>query len=99
MSDGETEAYRLKADRRRVHVTRLCDGGLLDDVERAGGELLGMSVRWRGYDCLVTLRARFPAGSMVAFVGGETLGGCLVKAAREARGDALKWRVDRYAKE
>lgn len=71
-------------------------GGLDDAVSYAGGELAGFSVRLGVDECLMTLRAEFPGGRMVSFVGGEGLPEVFVKASREARGDKLKWRADGY---
>jgi hypothetical protein len=71
-------------------------GGLDDAVSHAGGDLTGFSVRISDLDCLMTVRAQFPGGHMIAFVGAEDLAAVLVKAAREARSDALRWRVDNF---
>lgn len=70
--------------------------GLEDAVARSGGELLGFSAKLSGGDCLLVLRARFPGGSQVAFVGGGTLADALRKAVREGNGDRLTWRADKY---
>lgn len=89
-------------DRARARMVRLsaaCDGALMGAVEHSGGILLGMSVKFETYDTLLTLRAEFPGGRMVAFVGGDSLGSALLKVVREGRRDGLKWRQDRYAKE
>lgn len=88
-------------DRDRAKMVRLmaaCDGALMAAVEHSGGILLGMSVKFEAYESLVTLRAEFPGGRMVAFVGGDSLASCLLKVVREGRRDGLKWRHDRYAK-
>ena len=89
-------------DRGRAKMVRLkaaCDGALTGAVEHSGGILLGMSVKFDPYEVLVTLRAEFPGGRMVAFVGGDSLSSCLLKVVREGRRDGLKWRPDRYAKQ
>lgn len=65
-------------------------------IGRNGGTLNGFSVKFGDEDYLVTLRATFPAGAQIAFVGGSTLGGVLVKAVREAMADRLSWREDRF---
>ena len=83
---------------RMVRLQAACDGALTGAVEHSGGILLGMSVKFEPYDVLVTLRAEFPGGRMVAFVGGDSLSSCLLKVVREGRRDGLKWRQDRYAK-
>ena len=98
MSSQDDIATAESDGRRNRALYRACSGGLALAVTRSGGELSGLSIKTSGYDCLVTLRARFPAGPMVAFVGGETIAHCLVKAMREAPNGALRWKVDRYAK-
>jgi hypothetical protein len=97
MSDGISEREALAADRRHKRVGRVCDGGLNSAISRAGGTLLGISVKWSEYDVLITVRALMPAGRVICFVGSETLAGALLKAYREAGQDLLKWRPDRYA--
>lgn len=72
------------------------NGGLADAVERAGGELRGFSFKQDPWECLLTVRATFPAGKMVGFIGAPTLGGCLVKCLREAERDAVRWRADKW---
>lgn len=71
-------------------------GGLNDGVEHAGGVLLGMAVKFDGAGCLLTLKAEFPAGRMVSFVGGEDLAHVLRKGAAQAVRDNLKWREDKW---
>lgn len=71
-------------------------GGLERGVEKAGGQLVGLSVKFNGFDCLLTLKAEFPAGMMVGFVGGEDLAQVLRKGASEAVRDNVKWRADKW---
>ena len=79
-----------------TEVARAACGELADGVTRMGGELCGLSAKLDYGDCLLTLRAEFPGGSMVCFVGGTDLGYCLRKATRDANRDALRWKPDRY---
>jgi hypothetical protein len=98
MNDGISLEGQAKQGRRLERIGRIAEGGLVERVARAGGELQGLSVKYKDYECLVTLRATMPAGPMVAFIGAETLGGCLLKAYSHAGSDELRWRVDQYAK-
>jgi len=93
--DGDREA---RAARRRDRVLVAVNGGLYNGVSRAGGILLGFSVKLDEFDCLLTLRAEFPAGRMVSFVGGYDLADVLQKAAKGAAGDGLRWREDKWGK-
>lgn len=73
----------------------LC-GGLSDAVQHSGGVLGGFSVRISGGDCLLILKAEFPAGSQISFVGAEDFQDAVLKAVREARQDKLRWRADKF---
>lgn len=83
-------------DRKARRVLRCLDGGLPASIAYSGGALVGLSVKFGAADVLLTLRANFPSGAMVAFVGGETLPNCILKAAREAGRDGLRWREDKW---
>ncbi len=89
----EEKRIELKARR----LLAVCSSGLMAAIGRAGGTLTGFSAKMSGADVLLTVRAEFPGGPMVCFCGGETLANALLKAAREAQGDALRWKVDQYA--
>ena len=71
-------------------------GGLNDGVERSGGVLLGLAVKFDGAGCLLTLKAEFPAGRMVGFVGGDDLAHVIRKGAAQAVRDGVKWRSDKW---
>lgn len=96
MSRQHDQASEDRRHRLRQEAGKAADEGLQGAVERMGGDLLGLSVKWTGYDCLLTLRAEFPAGRMVCFVGSGGLAQCLVKACSEAKIDGLKWRADKF---
>ena len=93
--EQKIELRRKRLDKQTLSAV---NGGLEDAIGRAGGVLVGLSVKLDEYECLVTLRAVFPAGSQVAFVGGEDLGSALRKAVREGKADALGWREDKWGK-
>ena len=96
---SQDEINQDAASRRRdVALRRACEGDLQASVSQTGGELLGFSVKLSQHDCLITLRAVFPGGRMIAFVGGDTLAGCLLKVPREARSNNLRWKADKYQK-
>ena len=68
-------------------------------VERNGGFLTGFTMKFDEFDALLVLKAEFPGGPQVAFVGGGSPEGCVLKAVSEAKRDGLKWKPDRWAKE
>ena len=88
-----------KAEREREDALLSIYGGLVDSVTQEGGELVGLSMKLEFGECLLTLRARFPAGYMIAFVGAEDIPGCLVKATRDSGKGRLAWRLDKYKNE
>lgn len=90
---------QLERDQRRyAKIGKICCGGLVGAVSRNGGELQGFSVRYGGFDCLITLRAEFPGGRQVCFIGAADLGLALIRAWDAANKDELRWKVDQYAR-
>jgi hypothetical protein len=83
--------------KRHMAIVRAVEFELLRSVEVEGVALLGFSVRLGEMECLVTLRAVRDGVKSVSFVGGEDLGGCLIKCVREAKKDNLTWKVDSFA--
>lgn len=98
MTSPKEHSQAAMAERKRLRGGRILDGGLARAISHAGGELVGFSVKLSQDDCLVVLKADFPGGRMVGFVGGETLIGTLLKATSEAKGDHVRWRADRWVK-
>lgn len=71
-------------------------GGLVSGVEHAGGDLIRISVSFDAVGCLLIIKAAFPAGVMVGFVGGEDMAQVLRKGAVDASRDLIKWRKDKW---
>lgn len=86
----------VRQARREKAIARAVEYGLVGALGNAGADLLGFTVRLSAEDCLMTLRVKLDDRRQVAFIGGETLGGCFLKAARDARDDKLTWREDKY---
>jgi hypothetical protein len=82
--------------RRWRQVCLAVDHGLQAAVEHNGGVLTGMAVKTSDYEVLITLKAVFPGGPMVAFVGAPTVGDAFVKGMMDANRDKLRWRPDKY---
>jgi len=96
MSRQLEQAVEDRSARRFKQVGRSLDGGLIEAVARGGGILRGFSARLGPHESLITLRAEFPGGAMVAFVGSSSIIEALLKADRDARTDKLRWRPDKY---
>jgi hypothetical protein len=94
---GKFDKYaRSLIDRQSEALLLAVYGGLVAAVERGGGTLVGIGIRFGDEEVLLTLRADFPGGKMVAFVGAEHLPEGFVKATREAGRDQLRWREDKF---
>lgn len=92
------EATHEEAVTKHIERTYRClAGGLATGVNYSGGQLVGLSIKYSDYTVLMTLRAEFPGGRMVCFVGADDLPKAFIKATRKAGQDGLRWRKDRYA--
>ena len=95
LMEQAADKQRAKSARR---LTNVCNGGLHNAISALGGRLVGITIRTTQGDHLMTIRAEFDSGPMVAFVGSSDIANVLRKAFREARNNDLRWKVDRYAK-
>lgn len=93
--DKQREAVQVKRD---LELVTAVEFELQGSVAHAGGDLTGFSVKFGELDTLVTMRARLPAGAMIAFVGAPTLADALRKAVVAAYHDDLRWRPDVWEK-
>lgn len=75
------------------------DHGLSGAVAYSGGELTGFSMKIGVSDYLLTIRALFPAGHMIGWVGGESMVEVLLKAVRMANVGEVRWHLDQYRNE
>jgi hypothetical protein len=89
-----TEIYEKHGGR----LAYLMAGGLEHLVHEQGGHCKGFSVRSSGVDTLLVIRAVFPSGPMVAFVGAPTGVHAITQAGRKLRRNELKWSPDKFAK-
>lgn len=85
---------RQKAQDKAVLIA--VEYGLEDAVRTSKREFYGFAAQYRGDGWLLTLKAGLGEDREIAFVGGETLGGALIKAVSLAGRDGLKWRKDVY---
>lgn len=96
MSKKDTEKTETKIARRAEALEECCDHSLAGMVAYAGGTLTGFSIKIGRVDTLLTVRALFPAGHMIAWVGGESIVEVLLKSVRLASADSLRWKADKY---
>jgi hypothetical protein len=79
-------------------VVVMLTGGFEDLIEDLGGECLGISIRSHQYQSLLVIRADFPGGAFVGFVGAQTAAEAVAKAHNQLKNNKLKWKPDKYAK-
>lgn len=95
-----TRQFDIKSEEkiasRQAALVRAVEFELIGSLSHGGAALNGFSVKLRGYDCLLVLRAHVDDMNQVAFVSADDLGGCLIKAVRMALNDGLRWKEDAY---
>lgn len=96
MSDQEAKSVQVTTTKKANKLEEVLLHGMMGSIAYAGGELSGFSMKIGQVDYLITLRARFPAGHMISWVGGENMVEVFLKAERLAASGELSWRQDRY---
>lgn len=93
----QLEAKKEQRETARLNaLAKALDYGLAGALEAQGIILIGFAIKYDAFNCLMTIRAEFGGVRNVAFVGSDNIINCILKAQSEARGDRLKWRVDKY---
>lgn len=85
-----------RARKERDSVLTSIYGGLAEALERAGGVLTAINFKFDGAGCLIVIKAKFPKGDMVSFVWADDIPAGMVRAMKDAAGDSLRWREDRW---
>jgi hypothetical protein len=98
MSRQLDQKVEERVDRRNKAVIRALEFELAGSLETTGITLLGLSMRWDAWDCLITLRADINGEMSVAFVGSDTPINAIVKCVRDTQRMGLKWKADKYKK-
>lgn len=93
----EVEIERRESKKRDALVKAL-EFGLVGALEAQGIMLLGLALKFDGYDCLMTVKADVGGVRRVAFVGSDTIINCILKAEGAALNGGLRWRDDQYYK-
>lgn len=81
---------------RRSALVKALDFGIVGGLESQGIELLGFAIKYDAFNCLLTIKAVVGGTRSVAFVGSDSIINCFLKAASDARNNALNWRADKY---
>jgi len=96
MSSKEEKSVQVEIGRRAVKLEEVLDHGLAGAIAYGGGELTGFSMKVGNVDYLVTLRAVFPAGHRISWVGAANMTEAILKAERLAVNGDLDWSQDKY---
>lgn len=99
MSKVEVKGSEKKAPRRAVKLEEVLTHGLSGTIAYQGGELTGFSMKVGNVDFLLTLRAHFPAGHLISWVGASSMVEVFLKAERLAAEGRMEWHGDKYRKE
>lgn len=86
------ERERLRSD----NLFRALEFGLVGALQTQGIELLGFSMKYQDFSCLLTLRVISEESRKIAHVGSDTMTNCFLKADLEARHHRLRWAEDKY---
>lgn len=81
---------------RRDAVIKALEFGIVGSLENQGCELLGFAIKYDEFSCLMTIKGVVDDKHQIAFVGSESIIGCILKADLDARNHRLRWRVDKY---
>lgn len=88
----------LRESKRRDALVRALDFGIVGALQAQGIELLGLSLKYDAFNCLLTIRADCSGCRSVSFVGSDSIINCFLKAESDALRGALKWKEDSFHK-
>lgn len=86
----------VRDTKRRDELIKALDYGIVGALESKGVELLGLSLKYDAFNCLLTVRADLGGVRSVCFIGSDSIINAFLKLASEASRDELTWKVDRY---
>lgn len=81
---------------KRDALVRALEFGIVGALSTQGIELMGLSIKYDAFNCLLTLKADVAGVRSVSFVGSDTMVNVLLKADSMAANEVLKWRPDQY---
>lgn len=92
--DVESE---VRESARRDALVKALDFGIVGALQSQGIELLGLSLKYDAFNCLLTIRADKDGARSVAFVGSDSIINCFLKAESDASRGSLRWKADSFA--
>lgn len=90
------ERKHVETTRRAAKLEEVLDHGLSGSIAYQGGDLTGFSMKIGNVDYLVTLRASFPGGHKVSWVGASSMTEAILKCERLVVEGKLEWVPDKY---
>lgn len=96
MSRQLEAALEARQAKRAKKIVRVVEFELEGALATQGAELEGLSAKFDGGDCLITLRVQLDGRAQIAFVGAGDFGGALIKCVTAANSDKLRWRDCNY---
>ena len=91
----EAQSEERERNKRNALIKAL-DHGLAGGLESQGVHLLGISIKYSAFDCLMTLRADIDGTRHICFIGSDTIINCFLKADADAHRYELQWTPDKY---
>lgn len=89
-------AQEDRLSKRNAALIRAVEFELVNSLQAAGAVLLGFSLRYEEWECLITLRAVVGEEKRICFVGSDTIANALVKCVRDCKANKLHWKEDKY---
>lgn len=81
---------------KRDELVKALEYGIVGGLQAQGIELLGFSLKYDAFNCLLTIRADVGGARSVCFIGSDSIINCFLKAQREANSHGLVWKPDQY---
>lgn len=81
---------------RRIELIKALEYGIVGALAFQHMELAGLAIRYDDIECTLTIKAVVEGRWMVAFVSSDTMMGCLLRVAKLAKNNRLRWLPDKY---
>jgi hypothetical protein len=88
--------HEVRETSRRDELVKALEFGLAGAIANQGAKLQGFAIKYGDFDCLMTIKADFDSGRMIAFVGSDTIMNCLLRSYHAAARNELRWKADQY---
>ncbi len=83
---------------RRDQLVKVLEFALVGALQAQDVELIGFSVKYDAFNCLMTIRADCAGTRKIAHIGSDSIMNCFLQAHSVAQHGRLTWIVDKYHK-